>query len=200
MTINPYARPWRQFAEQTAEHELTILHDDGLYRHLRMAKPGTSMWSWDVITWPGHLATAGDIADGFTFARVTDMLDFFGPARPGPDGVPHISPDYWAEKLAHSQRGSERRYSEARFLAYVDETTRDAVNDEQMTEGERAHFLAEARAFAYDKHTAQQWLESDFRRVDNDWWEADLTDFDHHYLLTCFAIVTTISAYQEARS
>jgi len=29
------------FARDVAEHQLTILHDDGLYRHLRCARPGS---------------------------------------------------------------------------------------------------------------------------------------------------------------
>lgn len=28
------------FDQATIEHEMTVLHDDGLYRHLRFAKPG----------------------------------------------------------------------------------------------------------------------------------------------------------------
>jgi hypothetical protein len=33
---NPYAQAYAGFREQTANHELSVLHDDGLYRHLRM--------------------------------------------------------------------------------------------------------------------------------------------------------------------
>ena len=64
---NPYARTWKGFVDQTAQHQLTVLHDEVLYRHLRMAAPGTSMWHWEVVTWPGHLSITGDVADGFTF-------------------------------------------------------------------------------------------------------------------------------------
>src|SRR5699024_12293847 len=51
----PYAWTWKGFVDQTAQHQLAVLHDEGLYRHLRMAAPGTSMWHWEVVTWPGHL-------------------------------------------------------------------------------------------------------------------------------------------------
>ena len=199
MTISRTARAWQQFAEQTTTHQLTVLHDDGLYRHLRMAAPGTRIWSWDVITWPGHLATAGDIADGFTFSRLLDMLNFFGPVR-FDQGVPEINPGYWAEKLPEHQRAATRRYSRDQFLEYIDQTTQEAVDGRWMTEGERAEFLAEAGEVDDDHRAATDWLDTDFRRVDADWWEADLKDWDHHFLLTCFAIVTTIRAYREETS
>ena len=41
------------FAEDVAEHELTVRRDDGLYRHLRFQKPGTWIYGFDLITWPG---------------------------------------------------------------------------------------------------------------------------------------------------
>lgn len=57
---NPYAHAYADFLRETAEHQLVVPHDDGLYRHLRIQKPGTRMWSWDITTWPGHLATSGE--------------------------------------------------------------------------------------------------------------------------------------------
>lgn len=55
----PYTRTWNGFVDQAAHHQLTVLHDEGLYRHLRMAVPGMSMWHWEVVTWAGHLPITG---------------------------------------------------------------------------------------------------------------------------------------------
>src|SRR5690348_12248442 len=79
-----------QFADNTAEHELTILHGDGLYRHIRMQKPGTGMYHYDLVTWPGYLAISGDL-DSYVFSRVRDMFTFFRGRG--------INPSYWAEKV-----------------------------------------------------------------------------------------------------
>ena len=113
----------QSFEANTAKHELTVLMDRSTdpddpqpYRHLRIAEPGTRIYSWDIITWPGHLATAGDIADGYTFARVHDMVDFFEPV-PEPY---RINPSYWAEKLAHSQREGIKKFSLPSLLEAVD--------------------------------------------------------------------------------
>ena len=50
-----------RFAKDTATHAMTILRDDGLYRHLRFKRPNTSSYYFDIITWPGYLAITGDM-------------------------------------------------------------------------------------------------------------------------------------------
>ena len=108
------------FTAHTAEHELTVLADRSLdaaepmpYRHLRLAQPGTSMYHWEIVTWPGHLSTVGDIADGYTFSRVYDMVDFFTPA-PEPY---RINPGYWAEKLGVGCRAGTTVFDEQAMVA-----------------------------------------------------------------------------------
>lgn len=122
---NPYARDWQHFLEETADHVLTVLKEEGLYRHLRIGAPRTSAYSWQIITWPYHLVSVGDVADGFVFARDTDMLKFFTLREYSQgyysDGAPSIDFRYWAEKLGSDQRGSAKRYSPKKFMAAVQE-------------------------------------------------------------------------------
>lgn len=122
---NRYAGTYENFRKQTEDHCLRVLRDDGLYRHLRVQAPGTRIWSWDVITWPGHLATVGDVADGYTFTRELDMIDFFSFAGRGgsrfPDGAPVIDVRYWAEKLCGGRSQEVRRFSPDLFLAFVEQ-------------------------------------------------------------------------------
>ena len=81
-----------RFLLDTAFHRLEIIRDDGLYRHLRMKQPGTSCYYFDIITWPGYLTVTGDMGT-WTFSRIADMFDFFGPWQDG------INTGYWSEKL-----------------------------------------------------------------------------------------------------
>ncbi|MEU7320918.1 hypothetical protein AB0465_14030 [Streptomyces griseoviridis] len=116
----PYAHAHADFLRETAEHHLVVLHDDALYRHLRIQKPGTRMWSWDITTWPGYLATSGDIADGSMFTREPDMIQFF--ARNDSqqnyysDGAPSIDVRYWAEKLCGGRSCEVKKYDSDVFL------------------------------------------------------------------------------------
>ncbi|MEU6263717.1 hypothetical protein [Saccharopolyspora shandongensis] len=130
---NPYAGAYADFQKQTESHRLVVLHDDGIYRHLRIQAPGTRMWSWDVSTWPGHLATSGDIASGFIFSRIEDMLDFFTVPTSKQDyytdGSPCIDMHYWAEKLVGADNLHRARiYSHRVFLQNVKNSLEEDEN------------------------------------------------------------------------
>ena len=60
------------FLKATSAHELTVIRDDGIYRHLRVGKPDTGMWHWQIVTWPGHLAITGDVGEGYVLACAVD--------------------------------------------------------------------------------------------------------------------------------
>ncbi len=189
---NPYASQWSQFSRATTEHALTTLHADGLYRHYRMARPGTGIWHWDVITWPGHLCIDGDIGDGLVFSREPDMIEFFAAGlRYGkyPDGAPQISVEYWAEKLSRGAK-SVKAYSSDRFLARV----RESLVDSGATDAEVAEFVRSAEYVAEYEHDAREWLDGERRALGHGTSEWDLTDWDHHFLLSCYAIATTVRA------
>jgi hypothetical protein len=113
-----YPKIAERFYRETAEHELTIFQDNGVYRHLRMAPPKTksSFYWYDVITWPGNLVFRGD-GESFAFNRLTDMFEFF---RSGihKDGSLHINASYWAEKLS-SNRECVMTYDDEKFSEYV---------------------------------------------------------------------------------
>ena len=107
-----------RFPKDVAEHHMTVLRDDGLYRHVRFlrvaanpetGKPEKSSFYWfDLITWPGCLAVNGDCGS-YLFSRTDDMFEFFRGGR--------INPGYWAEKVRAGGRVKE--YSEDRFRELV---------------------------------------------------------------------------------
>lgn len=116
-----------QFKGDTAQHEMTVIRDDGLYRHLRFQRVTTnektgkrerSPFYWfDLVTWPDNLVITGDCGT-FVFARATDMFEFFCGQR--------INPQYWAEKVRGDTR--VKSYSEEKFRHLVIEAFIDAVN------------------------------------------------------------------------
>jgi hypothetical protein len=111
-----------RFARETADHRMTVLHDDGLYRHLRFRSPKNSFYWFDLITVPGSLIFRGD-GQSFVFARLDDMFEFFR----GPVG--RINPHYWAEKLTSHQRDEVKCYDRDIFERQVREAVDDAVRD-----------------------------------------------------------------------
>ncbi len=181
------------FARDTAQHEMTVLHDDGLYRHLRFMNPDRSSHWFDIVTWPGTLAVRGDV-DGYMFTRARDMFEFFRfSSHQG-----GINPGYWSEKTEGGSRAC-KSYSEERAKALVLAEVRDlemrplglflAIQREIFN---HVHFEDEARdALEHFDHEGVR-----FRDV----WEWDLHDYDWSFLWACHAIVWGIAQYDAMRS
>lgn len=170
-----YPEQYQHLLEQTGEHELHVLHHDGLYRHLRFQKPGTGIWHWDLVTWPGSLAIRGDIGEGHIFTRERDMLTFFDHGQP--DG--HINPGYWAEKLDRGCR-SVKEFSEDKFRAWV--------TDHELT------FDSDQTGYIYTTSEAIDYCEShgiSWDCDDPESWE----DYGYHFILALHAILWGAKKY-----
>lgn len=127
-----------------ADHRMTVLNDDGLYRHLRFANPKFHEYHFDLVTWPGHLAISGDIGAN-VFAREEDMIGFFA-------GATRINPSYWSEKIVDSS--PTKVHTELATRLFLDEII-DALADEIDHDG------GSGREPRYDLRECARILEDD---------------------------------------
>jgi hypothetical protein len=132
------------FRRDTAKHKLTVLHDDGLYRHLRLSAPSTGHAWYELVTWPGTLTIRGGMG-AYTFSRTTDMLDFF--RRSAYAGQPNLH--YWEEKAdAIDVHSGTRGYSEdllrERIAEDVARQAEDDLDDRLRSKAEELGMRAEA--------------------------------------------------------
>lgn len=191
----------QQFEGATREHELTIIREDGLYRHLRCQKPGTWMYGFDVVTWPGYLAIVGDVG-AFMFSRVRDMLEFFDADRG------RINPGYWGEKLQGPGNYDDhtRRFSPDLFRARTSAWFEEIAETRQDMGEWTAHFR-EARLEEFRREVVARADdgEHEARRAFIDWggeygfgdlFEMDFREYDHQFLFCCHAIVWAIARYR----
>lgn len=192
----------QRFARDTANHQLTILHDDGLYRHLRLKHPKRGTYWFDIITWPGRLTICGDLGESYTFSRLTDMFEFFRGKR--------INPHYWAEKL-DSGRSSAQEYSEDAFRQMVWSHVRDAAPQYRgLAKAVQEHFFGGMRDWdtGYEE-AAREALDAfeylpkgqkgePFRFYDT--WEWSLKDYGWQFLWACHAVQWGIAQYDRARA
>lgn len=182
------------FKRDTAKHQLTVLHDDGLYRHLRYRNPENSAYWFDVITWPGSLTIRGDLGAAYTFSRLPDMFEFFRGKR--------INPHYWSEKL-DNLRPSVQVYSEDLFRQLVVEHFVDAVRYSDAPRGLGREIRAEILdQDLTDETEARALLEGfEFKGFEfHDVWEWSFSDYDRSFLWACHALVWGIAAYDRARA
>ncbi|MBW0294032.1 hypothetical protein ATN37_25560 [Rhodococcus sp. MH15] len=193
----------REFDLSVTEHEMTILRDDELYRHLRFRKPGTGLYGWDLITWPGHLVVTGDL-ESFHFARIDDMFGFF--AGSGHESEGGINPHYWGEKIQGTSQW--REFSSEIFKQFVVEDFWERRHDYEgdVVELWRSikddvldytEFESEARSALHNfRHRGLRG--GDFEFFDT--WEWSFTDYDVHYLRSLHAIVWGIRKYRAAKA
>lgn len=112
--MNGYQQEFERFQRDVAEHAVSVLRDDGLYRHLRCRRGDSYTYGFDVITWPGYLCYTGDMGS-FVFARIPDMFEFFRGRRKAV-----VDRRYLAEKaVAVDKPDGIRAYSEDLFKAAV---------------------------------------------------------------------------------
>lgn len=187
-----------RFARETAEHEMTILHDDGLYRHIRFSAPESSAYWFELITTPGQLVFSGD-GDAFVFRRLTDMFVFFRSSSGWNPGT-RIDETYWAEKLV-SDRDAVKEYSRRLLNQLVSDYFRDVQAEKESPGIRRAWREATTGRFPdYDTEHAEgardaleHFKYQDFAFVDT--WEWDLREYSWWYLWACHAIVWGIAQY-----
>ena len=65
-----------QFTSDIAQHQMQVIRDDGVSRHLRFKRPNTMCMHFDLLTWPGYLCYTGDMGT-YVFRRLEDMFPFF---------------------------------------------------------------------------------------------------------------------------
>ncbi|WP_417705394.1 hypothetical protein [Rheinheimera aquimaris] len=202
-----------RFQKDTAEHQLTISLDEGLHRNLRISRPQSSAYHYNITTWPGYLCISGDMGC-FVFQRVEDMFTFF---RGKPD---EINPGYWQEKVQAGAgfEGSAAITAEPDFAAYdkrlmeylddfIDGLDPDVVEDaekiEQATEAveyfkkyrENSEWDIVSRINNWDASEAGGMVLEDF-------WEGhrSLQKFSFHYIWCCYAIVHAIALYDAVKA
>jgi hypothetical protein len=204
--MNDYAQIAKHFARETAGHQMTTLHEDGLYRHLRFMSPDGSGYRFDLITWPNRLTFHGEPGTYvFSVWPTEDMFNLFRDSSVGEQ--PNFG--YWHEKaVAWSE--DILQFSEDRFNEKVTEELEKA---EEFFPGVTSAWVEKTEGFAAEYNTendetAREALSSFEYLPEGQYGEAwrfrytsawDLIDFDWRYLWACHAIVWGIGQYDAAR-
>jgi hypothetical protein len=197
--MSEYTESAARFARESAGHQMTTLHEDGLYRHLAFANPDGGFYRFDLVTWPHNLMLRGD---GFSFAfsvyPTADMFDLFKGSSHG-----GINPGYWQEKVT-AGRGDIKAWSEDLFRTWLVEEAAaheaqfpgavEAVGEQILHSDE--HSL-DYRGTA--EYAVASFRHGDFRLRIPEEWEQSFQDYSWEFLFACHAIVWGIGQYDAAR-
>lgn len=212
------------FLNDVQGHKLTILRDDGLYRHIRMARPNSGYESFNIITWPGYLCYTGDMGT-YVFTRIADMFEFFRPDSRTPlrilDGIDRR---YWAEKVEGSDKhGGVTEFDFERFilevkrrrLALIRERGRDLDKEQrrELWDGITDEVIEpidqhQSESMAYHYVNDFQFIKSysgyspspgDFFSLDTDDWP-NCQSYTLRFTWCCFALRWAIAHYDIAKA
>lgn len=215
-----------QFLKDAAAHQMVVLRDDGVNRHLRFKSPECNAYWFDIITWPGTLCIDGDMGT-FVFRRLHDMFEFFRTDqdhynRTGRAGQLAINPGYWDEKLRAPNPRDSMEYSADSFRKHVKEAFDNWVennqpDEEESTQAERDDFNAAKDALwsALTHQVLSVADDGDIRAYDaarefecdeapdfdmSDCWEWNCREFTFDFLWNCYAITWGIEQYDATKA
>lgn len=191
----------QSFLKDVAAHQMTVVSESGLHRHVRFKRPETYCMQFDLITWPGYLAFSGDMGC-FVFARLADMFEFFRPNREGSEL--QINTGYWSEKLeAVNKHGGCKEFSEDLFRENIKRWLDEAEADDQLRQEVEEEVLSQVEGGTYGAHEAYkaaQMFESSAGFRFTDFWEVDSTEYTYHFVWCCYALAWGIRQYDEAKA
>lgn len=209
----------QQFLKDVAAHEMIVLRDDGVYRHIRFKKPGTGCMHFDLITWPGRLCYTGDMGT-FVFTRLTDMFEFFRTDREYArrnGRTLAINPGYWAEKVDAADRydGLEvfneekfKRVVLERLIGWIRENRHETTKEDRRdlwdavmsdvidADGDSGGYRKQCAAHDFSHYVNDLVGSFDF----TDFWEVNFTEYSHRFMWCCYAMAWGIQRYDEAHA
>ena len=194
------------FRRDTRGHTLKVIHEggpDGLVRYLRADRDGSSIYHFNIVTWPGYLSITGDMGS-FTFARTRDMFDFFGEGR--------INPGYWSEKLQHpgGSREVAENFCADKFHAAIRDDLRGWIRDADRDACRAILPIARELLDAYpdSMHDAMYQIEDQTaiwdreEHGDHPWtefWDHNCQGYRYDFLWCCHAITWAVKRYRQIK-
>lgn len=206
-----------RFLEDIKNHEMTILLDSGVYRHLRFKRKDTNCYYFDIVTYPNHLVISGDMGC-FVARRLNDMFEFYRTAdndfNKNRKGGLSINPKYWAEKI-ESGKDDIKEFSVNRLKNVVDEYIDSSLHGEDWTEDEiqelkinidrDINYTDDNSVRMFDMINEYEYYKAgkSYRDKPNftfdDWWEyaSSCEEYTFHYIWKCYAIAHAVQEYDK---
>ncbi len=195
-----------QFLEDVANHKLSIIKDDGVFRHMVLSQ-GSFEHRFEITTWPQHLCISGDMGC-YVFSRVQDMFCFF--RQSGDDWG--VNASYWEEKvLAECKTDGTREFDAKEADQRLEQFLQWFVEGLDPTNEEEAEAINSAtnavKEFTQNRENAEwdvvyrlnNWDEEDAGGMTlDDFWDGWKDRFTYRFIWCCFAIVFAIRQYDEA--
>ncbi|MCQ8831854.1 hypothetical protein [Streptomyces malaysiensis] len=197
--MTEYPEIAKRFARETAGHQMTVKHEDGLYRHLRFGRPEHGSFGvYELITWPYNLVVKAGWTFHFDIDATPDMFDLFrNTAFSG-----EINPSYWQEKV-RAGRDEIEGFDENLFEQRVKQHVVEAIRNGRAPRGIGAEVTRDIFEWGDISHEAGARAELDAFSYQGwtfgETWEWNFCDYTPGFLWCCHAIRHGIDLYDAAR-
>lgn len=202
-----------RFLGDISKHEMIVLRDDGVYRHLQFKRPWSSSFYFDLVTYPGHLVMSGDMG-AYVFTRLDDMFQFFRSDKG------KINPGYWSEKLVAvdcngRQDGSSMTYNPEAIKDLIKEKRLEWIRERNVDKEERRELWNCLQRLmdslegnqTTDYHDVNDWSWTPFGHDHrhpgschfSDLWDHNFKEYSFHFLWACYAIAWGIKTYDASK-
>ena len=214
-----------RFLQDTENHQMEVLLDNGIYRHVKFSRDGSSTYQFSLVTWPGHLSISGDMGC-YTFRRINDMFGFFNTDKNdfnfNEKGI-SINPGYWSEKMegvTGYNKGKvfnsdlivksiishiESCYEGCDFDDYINPVTDESFeSEEDLIDALKVEVYSYFEYKELDEHRFvsavdefRSEIHEDFNFQD-EWEWLETHEWSHHYIWCCYAIAYGVGKYNQA--
>ena len=194
------------FLRDVKDHKLTILKNDGLYRHLFFKSPFNSNQYFEIITFPGGLLFTGDMGT-YEFERTDDMLDFFRHPR-REFGINTV---YWAEKVkSESVFGNGiREFDPIRFRENVKERWSEYFESDLQSEEAQIVWIEIEEQILCGEDSDWDLVSKlnnfymgsqDTNFTFDDFWGDNCKTKTYHFIWCCYAVAWAVIQYDKEKS
>jgi hypothetical protein len=186
----------QSFLKDVAKHEMTVLRDDGVHRHVRFKQPDSGNMYFDIVTYPHFLVYSGDMGC-YVFSRINDMFEFF---RGENDGPLRINLSYWAEKLeATDKPDGHRQFDPDSLREYVSEWLNESEADDALRERVEDEILAHADDGEVRAYDALHEFEHEGRLPFQDCYR-NFDEYTLRFTWCCYALAWAIRCYDTQKA
>lgn len=185
------------FLKDVAQHQMTVLKDDGVYRHILFRHAEHGNMHFTLTTFPWFLCYSGDMGT-YVFSRIEDMFQFFRDGKT--EGPLRINLGYWAEKVQAEDRDGVKEYSPDVFRERIAEWLDDIEASPELRQAVDEEVLWQADDGEYAAHRAARDFEHEDEHIFTDFWECDLREYTFRFTWCCYALAWAIRLYDKSRS
>lgn len=193
-----------RFLKDIEKHEMKIIKDEGVYRHIRFGRPESGTYCFNLLTWPRHLCITGDMGT-WVFSRVEDMFDFFIMSENDFNKENIINPYYWAEKVLSVSKfgGPIKEFSAECFRKEIEDYLFYDFHDREKKEEVWEEIEDQILSYVEDENPQLLYsrvyeFESETGFTFEDFYPDGLI-YTHHYIWICYAIVWGIIKYKNKK-